>query len=129
MTESRNLPDRKYLKECFSYDRETGMLLWRTRPLSHFDTERGWNSFNTQLAGKPAGTISVYGYRVINMKKRIYRANRIIWKIMTGRDPGMKDVDHRNLDKLDNSWDNLRLATDRGSSCNRIYGEFANNGS
>jgi hypothetical protein len=32
------LPTQKYLQECFDYNEEVGQLLWKHRPLHHFDS-------------------------------------------------------------------------------------------
>jgi phosphotransferase system IIB component len=42
----------------------------------------------------------------------------LIWLLMTGSWP-IGEVDHQNLDSLDNSWANLRLATHQQNTVNR----------
>lgn len=35
----RQLPSKEYLDECFDYSKETGTLIWKARPVSHFKNE------------------------------------------------------------------------------------------
>ena len=59
----------------------------------------------------------VTGYQV-TVNSYPYLKHRLIWKWVTGIDPA-KDIDHRNVSDTDNSWHNLRLATNQQNSCNR----------
>lgn|ERR1700727_2841417 len=38
--ERNELPPQDYLRECFEYDPETGILTWKRRPIEHFRTEQ-----------------------------------------------------------------------------------------
>lgn len=59
--------------------------------------------------GSRAGCLS-YGRRTIRVDDELYMAARLAWLYMTGRPP-VGDVDHKNLDKGDDRWENLREAT------------------
>jgi hypothetical protein len=56
------------------------------------------------------------GYLVIGIRKdgatqaTYYLAHRIIWKMMTGSDPE-DQIDHKDANKTNNKWSNLRPAT------------------
>lgn len=47
----------KVIKECFIYIPETGLLVWRERPRSHFLCEAGYKSFNIKFPYKVAGSL------------------------------------------------------------------------
>lgn len=66
---------------------------------------------------RPAGTIGSTGYRLIKLFDRSYRIHRLIWLMQTGHWP-TKQIDHKNLDKTDNRWKNLRLANNAQSQQN-----------
>ena len=50
-------------------------------------------------------------YRMGKFEGVNYYAHRLIWRYMTGDDPGRLFVDHINRDGLDNRFENLRLVT------------------
>lgn len=91
----------------FDYDPATGALRWRPKE----GNSRSIRSFNNKVAGKVAGTVRQgrSGYLVVGIGRRYYGAHRLIWKLMTGRDP-QHFVDHIDGDKLNNKWANLREA-------------------
>lgn len=99
------LPPRERLHELFSYEPNTGCLRWRI--------SRGKAS-----AGSFAGSRTDDGYLRIGINGIYFYAHRIIWSIMTGSDPGDL-VDHRDTDKSNDAWENLRLATDAQNNQNR----------
>ena len=73
--------------------------------------QRVWNA---KYAGKRAGTIGRFksglAYRLVVVDRVLFLEHRIIWKIVTGEDPG-DEIDHEDGDGLNNKWDNLRQAT------------------
>lgn len=107
------LPSQSQLRSLFEYDRATGTLTWRRKP----GTSKRDYAFNNKCGGKPAGTIGAnHGYRVIGLRLNgyeagatYYYAHRIIWKMMTGCDP-VDQIDHRDGDRANNRWLNLRPA-------------------
>jgi len=56
-------------------------------------------------------------YRVIEIDGCAYKAHQLAWLYMTGEWPS-KLVDHRDCDSLNNSWENLRLATSSQNKAN-----------
>jgi hypothetical protein len=86
--------------KAIKYDPETGRFTWLVNLAG-----RG------QRAGGAAGSINKNsGYLVIGFAGKKYFAHRVAWLLMTGAHPA-KLIDHKDMDKANNSWDNLRLAT------------------
>lgn len=105
------LPDREYLRECFRYDRATGSLVWRFRPASHFPGDEFQEAWNTKNAGLEAGWVKIFKqekYIAVSIGGVTYRADRVIWKMVTGDDPAR--ICHKNGSFTDNSWTNLFIA-------------------
>jgi hypothetical protein len=67
--------------------------------------------------GRPAGC-KKRTYIVISVENVLYRAHRLAWLWMTGEWP-REFIDHINLDKHDNRFFNLRLATKSQNMANR----------
>lgn len=85
------------LKQLLSYDPETGIFVWLvTRARA--------------VMGDEAGIVTSHGYRSIGVDGHPYYAHRLAWFYMTGAWPD-RIVDHRDMDGLNNRFDNLRLAT------------------
>lgn len=104
----RPLPSAKYLRECFSYNKETGFVTWRHRPRHHFQTDRIWRSFNAKHGGKEAFFMrDTFGYRRGKVCGVEFTSQRVIWKLVTGKDPE-GEIDHINGVRDDNRWINLR---------------------
>lgn len=96
------------LKAIFNYDPETGVF---TRLIG----VRGAS------IGSTVGTPDKDGYCQISIgarsNRKLYKAHRLAWLYMTGSWPVM-DIDHINGISCDNSWRNIRLATQKLNNAN-----------
>ncbi len=95
---------QEYLKSILHYDPKTGLWRW-TVPKIHRDLS------------KPAGSPE-NGYLIIVIDCVNYRAHRLAFLYMTGAWPE-KDVDHKDLNRSNNKWENLREADDRKNQGNQ----------
>lgn len=99
------LPKQSYLRERLEYDPLSGFLYWKKKPecTAH---DQAWN---TRYAGKRAFTHrDANGYMQGRLDGKLYGAQRVIWKWMTGETPFM--VDHEDGNRSRNIWKNLRAA-------------------
>lgn len=104
MAERRNRRDftRAEAAAILSYDPETGILSWL------IDTHGAGGRIKP---GDPAGTPKD-GYIQIKLFGCVYRAQHLVWLLMTGEWPPVDiDVEHEDRDRANNAWLNLRLAT------------------
>lgn len=113
----RTMPPQQFLRECFDYNPDTGVTIWRARPRAHFVSTGAWKRWNTLYPSKRAdSTAHKFGHRQICLMDQNWLAHRLIWKWMTGEDP--IEVDHRK-DAGDNRWGNLRHSSRSGNNRNR----------
>lgn len=98
----------EYLKQVLHYEPETGKFTWIKRVSTAIQIG--------DETGSPSG-----GYLLIRVGDRLYKAHRLAWLYMTGEWPDRK-IDHKDTVRDNNTWDNLRLATDAQNSHNtRIF--------
>jgi hypothetical protein len=102
----RKLITAERLREVLHYDPVTGIFTWRAA-LS-----------NSVIIGQRAGTVCTGGYLQIQIDGRLHNAARLVFLYIKGELP-INDVDHENLDRLDNRWINLREATKSQNALNR----------
>ena len=113
----RTLPPVEYLRECFSYDHKSGELRWKKRPREHFATDQSYGRWNTLFAGKLAGSFD-RGYCRITIDWHDYKAHRIVWKLVKGKEPP-EMLDHKDGNPSNNRLSNLRATTYYGQAWNR----------
>ena len=103
----RPLPSQSRLLELFSYDPKSGELRWRV-------SQRGAS------VGSLSGYVRSQGYRCVSVDGQQFLAQRLIWKLMTGCEP-KAFIDHKDGDKDNNRWRNLREATkaDNQQNCKK----------
>ena len=71
---AKELPSAEYLNECFFYDHISGILVWKTRPLSHFEDEWRMNQSNSRMSGK-SPTVKSDGYVVLKISGVTYKSS------------------------------------------------------
>ena len=107
MTKAKPLPSAELVRELFEYDKITGIVTWKN-PRSN-RTRKG------AIVGSVARS-SCRNYLKVGIKCDEayfeYKLHRIIWLYVTGEDPGSSQIDHIDGDGLNNSFMNLRKASD-----------------
>lgn len=98
------LPSATLLHELLRYEPDTGLLFWR-------------KAIGPRKAGSQTAGPAKDGYVRIGLSGKTYSAHRIIWKMMTGSDP-VEEIDHRDGDRGNNRWSNLREASHFDNMCN-----------
>lgn len=93
------------LREVLHYDADTGIFTWRIA------------TGRRRKAGDVAGNTSV-GYCRIGIDGRIFYAHRLAVLYVTGEWPKGGEVDHRNAQRGDNRWNNLRDSTSAANKQN-----------
>ena len=93
------LPTQAELHRLFDYSFTTGELTRKVRTAN-----------NTKI-GDNAASKNKAGYLRVRINSKEYGAHRIVWRWVTGEDPGALQVDHINEIKDCNAWHNLRVAT------------------
>jgi hypothetical protein len=104
MTKCQTLTAKR-LREVLNYDPKTGLFTWRTGTPGRSE-------------GSIAGCLNSRGYVLICVDYVHHRAQRLAWLYMTGKHP--KDViDHRDGNKSNNQWRNLRDVTNYENAQNQ----------
>jgi hypothetical protein len=86
------------LRELLEYNPATGIF---TRRVS---------TSNAIKAGDVAGWTDGHGYTCISLLNETWKAHRLAHFYMTGQWPSA-DIDHKDTDRSNNRWDNLREST------------------
>lgn len=93
------------VREILDYDPETGACVWKIRM-----GQRG-------KIGKQVGHVNFHGYLRTKINRTSYMVHRLIFLWMTGEWP-CHEVDHKDLNRTNNRWVNLRDATDSQNKAN-----------
>jgi hypothetical protein len=86
------------LRQVLHYDPETGFFTWRERISIRI------------MPGNVAGALGKRGYLIVGIDGRHHYAHRLAWLYMTGSWPA-RQIDHEDRVRINNRWNNLRLAT------------------
>lgn len=87
---------KEFLSELFDYDPLTGLV---TRKVART---------NSVSVGQVVGSVDGKGYLHVSVNKKFIRLHRLAFFLMTGVVP--PDIDHKDNDKKNNAWSNLRPA-------------------
>lgn len=96
MPQPKPLPPVELLREYFDYDPVTGEVRYK-------------KARKRIRVGEIVSRQHPAGYLWVSIDRRNYLLHRIVWKIMTGTDPSA-EVDHKDRNRKNNAWNNLRLA-------------------
>lgn len=117
------------LRLLLYYDIDTGFFKWKERKPWMFNSYaqgRGRKSkhaiaatWNAQFANMPAFLRDKNGYRVGEINSRPVKAHRAAWAYVTGYWP-KSSVDHKDRDRSNNAFCNLRLASHRENTWNSV---------
>jgi len=102
----KTIPSREVLLAMLEYDSQTGVLRWRVR------------SARNVPVGSVAGSANNGGYWRVRIHGVDYMAHQIIWMMVTGEQPP-EQIDHRDGDRANNAWKNLRASTHVGNHQNQ----------
>ena len=111
------------VRELLDYDPATGEFRWKTRHVSWFHDSRlrtqeaSCRAWNTLYAGRQAGSRQKRGYVTIRVLGDGYYAHSVAWLYVMGAWP--TQIDHIDIDRTNNRFDNLRLASSQQNLQNR----------
>lgn len=94
------------LKQLLDYNPETGLFTW----LEQYNSRT--------IVDSTAGTVDSGGYIKIQIYGKQYRGGRLAWFYMTGEWP-LEYIDHKDGNRANDAWCNLREATYSESTHNR----------
>ena len=109
--------NQKELKKIVTYNPETGVMLWRERPVEMFQSERDCKTWNNRYFNTPVGSICEGGYVRTEIQGKKYRLHRLVWLYVYGGYPPSQ-IDHINCIRDDNRIANLR-AVSHQENCNK----------
>jgi hypothetical protein len=101
------LPPVSLLQERLVYSARDGLLKWRIAPKQSKVSDG--DEFGNVMSLEGSG--STRQYRRGMFMRVSYLSHRLIWRYVTGEDPGELMIDHINRDGLDNRFENLRVVT------------------
>ena len=98
------------VKEILDYDPETGVLSRCELDRRWFRRDQDWRGYSRRCVGLEVGSVTGSGYMQFSLlgKQALY-VHRVIWLWMTGKWPS--EIDHRDRDRQNNRWSNLREVT------------------
>lgn len=118
---NQSMPSIDLIRQRVDYDPATGIFTWKPCGIELFKNFHGWRVWHGKFGGKPVMKRN-RGYVIITItvdgKERYVQAHRAAWALMTGAWPDV-EIDHKNTDRGDNRFDNLREANHQQNQCNK----------
>lgn len=102
----RSVPEQTFLRSILDYDQEAGVFRWLRRGQG-------------RVLGSVAGYTRRDGYRYITIGGRSYAEHRLAWVWVNGGDLDGQQIDHADVNPLNNAIENLRIATPAQQTQNR----------
>jgi len=109
MAKFKPMPPLVELQQAFDYDPETGIF------------RNKYTRAPNAIKGNKAGTLHKTGYVHLLLNKRQLKAHRVAWYLITKVEPVDIGVDHEDLNRSNNRFTNLRLATASQNGANSLY--------
>lgn len=111
----------EYLRQCLYLKGEE--LFYNQRPVWHFKSYPAYLRWNKEYAHKNVDNFLCLdgdGYEQVNTPPFMSQKHRVKIQLKIGRilDPKNEVIDHINRNKIDNSFDNLRITTPKINACN-----------
>ena len=107
---NKPLPTHEQLVDMFEYDEIKGILIKKPLDIKYFKSQGRCDRYNKIFPGQVFGHVNTNHYLQGRIDKQMYLVHRLIWKWVTGEEPG-ESIDHLNGDTLDNRFENLRNTT------------------
>lgn len=93
----------------------------RLKELVHYNPETGvftcLKKNNFRNVGDTVGTLNGSGYLIYGIESKHYYLHRLAWLYMEGKYP--ECIDHKNCNRADNRWCNLREVSQKENCYNR----------
>lgn len=111
------IPDFFKFHKYLLYYPDSGVFVWQPRIATDFTATKTWSAealakrWNTRYADAPTGCLCKQrGYIILSLWNKTYLAQRVAWLMQTGKWPEL-EIDHKDRNKANNAWLNLREAT------------------
>ena len=114
--QNKPLPSQDELNRIFTYNPENGELRYK---IPRGTKQPGDLAGRIEVEPKSPNNPELEERRIIQLNGNRYYASRIIWLMVTGDDIGELEIDHKDVNPLNDRWSNLRLANNACQGWNR----------
>lgn len=101
------LPRLTLVRTRFNYDKLTGIFTYNF-------------SCGSAKIGSEAGNLDTHGYVRIRIEGKLHYAHRLAYFYVTGEDPLEFQIDHEDLNRENNKWNNLRKVSQPENMWNTV---------